>query len=92
MKFAIVLFAALFAVSTASQVTKAELEKGFTDFLAGLVQQVILPPLTTTIQTSAELLAQLTAGVGKQGKRRLISNSFYVISLISFQLLVVLTL
>jgi len=65
MKFAIVLFAALFAVSTASQVSKAELEKGFTDFLSGLVSQVLLPPLTTTIQTSAELLAQITAGIGK---------------------------
>jgi hypothetical protein len=68
MKFAIVLFVALFAVSSATQLTKAELEKGFTDFLSGLLTQVILPPLTSTIQVSAELLAQLTAGVGKQVK------------------------
>ena len=39
--------------------------RGIWDSLSTLLQQVLLPPVTGAIQTSAELLAQITAGIGK---------------------------
>ena len=71
MKFTVLLLVALIACSSAQKPGKREdIEaslKGFLDSLINLVQQVLLPPVTGAIQTTAELLAQITAGVAIGG-------------------------
>ena len=70
MKYAIVLLIALIASASAQKPGKRDIEanlKGIWDSLSNLVQQVLLPPITGAIQTSAELLAQITAGVAIGG-------------------------
>jgi len=71
MKYTTIFIIALIACVTAQKPGKREdIEanlKGIFDTLSNLVQQVLLPPVTGAIQTSAELLAQITAGVAIGG-------------------------
>ena len=38
--------------------------RGLADILSGLISQAIKPAVTTALQTTAGLLAQITAGIG----------------------------
>jgi ethanolamine ammonia-lyase large subunit len=71
MKYTTILIIALIACVTAQKPGKREdIEanlRGIWDSLSNLVQQVLLPPVTGAIQTTAELLAQITAGVAIGG-------------------------
>lgn len=66
MKFFIVFMIGLCAVSampTADE--QIALARGLGDLVAGWINQALVPALHGAAQTVAELLAQLTAGVGK---------------------------
>ena len=68
MKYAILLVALIASVSAYTDAEVRALangiSRGILDWLTGLVTDVLLPPVTGAIQTSAELLANITAGVG----------------------------
>lgn len=76
MKFFIVFMIGLCAVSAMPTVDEqVALARGLGDIVAGWINQALVPALHGAAQTVAELLAQLTAGVGKTDLSMLINTT-----------------